>query len=188
MSKTTKELDIETLHYVYKGLSEHEDISVILKYGDSIRSKYIYHMTKCVGPKLTEVLVEKYGDTFVMLSVISVVLCNISKVKGYKSSQSIDFSTMLIKDTLTCDQIFSIGKFLEVNGDIKDISSEHQANHILIMSLCLERNIDYKPITNPNLDYTVVKDYLVSHPTHNIFFKLNKKMKALWNKRRKLMK
>ena len=95
---------------------------------------------------------------------------------------------MLIKDTLTCDQIFSIGKFLEVNGDIKDISSEHQANHILIMSLCLERNIDYKPITNPNLDYTVVKDYLVSHPTHNIFFKLNKKMKALWNKRRKLMK
>lgn len=177
MSKTTKELDIETLHYVYKGLSEHEDISVILKYGDSIRSKYIYHMTKCVGPKLTEVLVEKYGDTFVMLGVISVALCN-----------SIDFSTMLIKDTLTCDQIFSIGKFLEVNGDIKDISSEHQANHILIMSLCLERNIDYKPITNPNLDYTVVKDYLVSHPTHNIFFKLNKKMKALWNKRRKLMK
>ena len=111
MSKTTKELDIETLHYVYKGLSEHEDISVILKYGDSIRSKYIYHMTKCVGPKLTEVLVEKYGDTFVMLGVISVALYNISKVKGYKSSQSIDFSTMLIKDTLTCDQIFQLGSF-----------------------------------------------------------------------------
>ena len=175
-----------------KILSKNEEVQ---KYelGNFINSQYVYNITKFVGSALTEELAKKYNTSVLAslsmeLGVISFTMSNICKVNGNNCSQAIDFANMILKDRFTCDKMISVRNFLESGGDIRDISYEYSIHHIMILSLCLEQKVDYKPILNPNLDYAVVKDYLVSHPTHNIFFKLNKKMKVLWNKRRKLMK
>lgn len=194
MSKIKKELDAETLAYAHKALIEGENISAILKYGNFINSQYVYNITKFVGSALTEELAKKYNTSVLAslsmeLGVISFTMSNICKVNGNKCSQAIDFANMILKDRFTCDKMISVRNFLESGGDIRDISYEYSIHHIMILSLCLEQKVDYKPILNPNLDYAVVKDYLVKQPyITNTFIRLKEKTKAFWDKRRKLNK